>query len=598
MPSFLTSSAWKDVLLKQHLHTLFTQALEQLKTDGIVPVEAQPSVHIERARDAKFGDFACNLAMQLAKPAKQKPRDLAALLIERLPASDSIEKVDIAGPGFINIFVAASTQYAVIPQVLAQKDAFGHSHTGQGQKVLLEFVSANPTGPLHVGHGRGAAYGAALGQLMRAAGFDVFCEYYVNDAGRQMSILGMSVWLRYLELCGEELTFPSGAYQGDYIWDIAADVHRANGDAFRHAANLVFADVVADEADGGDKDKHVDALIVKAQTLLGEADFNTVFETGLNTILDDIRRDLSGFAVEYEHWFSERSLTGTGLVDKAVKTLQNNGYVYEDKGALWFRSSDFGDEKDRVLVRDDGRPTYFASDVAYHLNKVERGFDHLINIWGADHHGYIPRVQAAMEAMGTNKEQLTVLLVQFATLYRGKEKLQMSTRSGKFVTLRELREEVGTDAARFFYVMRKSEQHLDFDLELAKSQSNDNPVYYIQYAHARVARVLERLEEQGKTWVHDETHLGLLDTEHEQALLTRLSRYPEMIEAAAKAYEPHQIAYYLRELANEFHSYYNAHKIIIDDDSLRNARLSLSMAVQQVLRNGLALLGVSAPEKM
>jgi len=586
--------------LKQDLQSLFSQALEQLKTDGIVPAEVNPNVQIEHARDAKFGDFACNLAMQLAKPAKQKPRDLATQLIERLPASDFVEKVDIAGPGFINIFVKQAAQYAVIKQILEQKETFGRSQAGAGQKVLLEFVSANPTGPLHVGHGRGAAYGAALGQLMRAAGFDVSCEYYVNDAGRQMAILGMSVWLRYLELCGEALKFPSGAYQGDYIWDIAADLHRENGNKFRHAAADVFADVETDEPDGGDKDKHVDALIVKAQTLLGDTDFNTVFEAGLNTILDDIRHDLSGFAVEYENWFSERSLTGSGLVDKAVKTLQDNGYVYEEKGALWFRSSDFGDEKDRVLVRDDGRPTYFASDVAYHLDKVERGFDHLINIWGADHHGYIPRVKAAMEAMKTDKDKLTVLLVQFATLYRGKEKLQMSTRSGSFVTLRELREEVGTDAARFFYVMRKSEQHMDFDLELAKSQSNENPVYYIQYAHARVARVFERLQEKGKTWEHDEANLEALGNKHEQALLTRLLRYPEMIKTAAKAYEPHQIAYYLRELANEFHSYYNDDdsKIIIDDDKLRNARLSLSVAVQQVLHNGLALLGVSAPNKM
>lgn len=584
--------------MKQALQNLFSQALEQLKTDGIVPTDVNPSVQIERARDAKFGDFACNLAMQLAKPAKQKPRDLAAQLIERLPTADFVEKLDIAGPGFINIFIKQAVQYAVIQQILQQKENFGCSQAGQGQKVLLEFVSANPTGPLHVGHGRGASYGAALAQLMRTAGFDVHCEYYVNDAGRQMAILGMSVWLRYLELCGEALSFPSGAYQGDYIWDIAADLHRENGDKFRHPVTEVFAGVVPDEVDGGDKDKHVDALIVKAQSLLGEVDFNTVFEAGLNTILDDIRRDLSGFAVEYEHWFSERSLTGSGLVNKAVETLQNNGYVYEEKGALWFRSSDFGDEKDRVLVRDDGRPTYFASDVAYHLDKAERGFEHLINIWGADHHGYIARVKAAMQAMQLDKDKLTVLLVQFATLYRGAEKLQMSTRSGKFVTLRELREEVGTDAARFFYVMRKSEQHMDFDLELAKSQSNDNPVYYIQYAHARVARVFQRLQEQGKNWQHDEANLTLLDNEHEQALLTRLSRYPEMIETAAKAYEPHQIAYYLRELANEFHSYYNAHKIIIDDDKLRNARLSLSVAVQQVLRNGLALLGVSAPEKM
>ncbi len=584
--------------MKQTLQNLFSQALEQLKNDGVVPFDVNPSIQIERARDAKFGDFACNLAMQLAKPAQQKPGDIALQLIERLPASEWVEKVQVAGPGFINIFLKQAAQYAVIQHILQQKEAFGEASVGHGQKVLLEFVSANPTGPLHVGHGRGAAYGAALGQLLRAAGFEVFCEYYVNDAGRQMSILGVSVWLRYLELCGEELRFPSGAYQGDYIWDIAADLHRLNGDKFRRVASQIFTDLPPDEADGGDKDQYVDALIVQAQNVLGETDFNQIFESGLNTILDDIRGDLGSFAVAYQNWFSERSLTRTGLVDKALKILEKNGYTYKEKGALWFRSSQFGDEKDRVLVRDDGRPTYFASDVAYHLNKIERGFTHLINIWGADHHGYIARVKAAMTALGTEADKLTVLLVQFATLYRGEEKLQMSTRSGKFVTLRELREEVGTDAARFFYVMRKSEQHLDFDLELAKSQSNDNPVYYIQYAHARVASVLKRLQEQGKGWQPVEADLTLLNNEHEQALLTRLSRYPELIETAAKSYEPHQIAYYLRELAHEFHSYYNAHKIIIEDNKLRNARLSLSVAVQQVLRNGLALLGVSAPETM
>ncbi len=584
--------------MKHHLQSLLGQALEQLKQEGIVPAQTQAEVRLERARDAQFGDFACNLAMQLAKPAQRKPRELATLLIERLPASEWVAKVEIAGPGFINIFLSAAANYAVIDQVLAQKEDFGRSQFGAEQKILLEFVSANPTGPLHVGHGRGAAYGAALGQLLRVAGFEVFCEYYVNDAGRQMAILGMSVWLRYLELCGETLAFPSGAYRGDYIWDIAADVHRAHGDQFRHPSSTVWADIPPDESDGGDKDKHVDALIVRAQTLLGAAGFDLMFRAALDGILADIRRDLAAFGVEYENWFSELSLMDSGLVEKALQTLREQGYAYEDKGALWFRSSAFGDEKDRVLVRDDGRPTYLASDVAYHLHKVERGFDRLINIWGADHHGYIPRMQAAMQAMGAGPDKLTVLLVQFATLYRGNERLQMSTRSGEFVTLRELREDVGKDAARFFYVLRKSEQHMDFDLELAKSQSNDNPVFYIQYAHARVASVLERLQAQGLSWKHDSSRLPLLATQAEQSLLSHLARYPEVIEIAAKAYEPHQVAYYLRELANEFHSYYNAHKLIIEDAPLRNARLSLSLAVQQVLRNGLALLGVSAPNKM
>jgi arginyl-tRNA synthetase len=583
--------------LKAHIHSLFEQALAALQADGVVATELEVAVKIERTRDSKFGDFACNLAMLLAKAAKQNPRALAAEIIARLPASVQVAKTEIAGPGFINVFVTPEAYLDVVNTVLEQTENYGQS-APKNQKILLEYVSANPTGPLHVGHGRGAAYGSSLANLLKAGGYDVHCEYYVNDAGRQMDILAASVWLRYLELCGEELVFPSNGYKGDYIWDIAATLHRENGDAYRHPVAMVFAEIPADAPAGGDKEAHIDALIERARVLLGETAYRQVHALGVNTILEDIRRDLAEFRVEYDEWFSERSLTDKGMVAHALDALQSQGHSYEKDGALWFRSTDFGDEKDRVLVRDNGQSTYFASDVAYHLNKLERGYDLLINIWGADHHGYMARVRAAIAALGGKPDALEILLVQFAILFQGDARQQMSTRSGEFVTLRELRQEVGEDATRFFYVLRRSEQHMEFDLALAKSESSDNPVYYVQYAHARIASVMRELVKQGGQWQHAPGTLGLLNTAHEQSLLNTLVRYPEVIESAASAREPHQIAYYLRDLANALHTYYNAHKVLIEEDALRNARLSLLNAVQQVLRNGLAILGVSAPERM
>ncbi|HEB95219.1 MAG TPA: arginine--tRNA ligase, partial [Sedimenticola thiotaurini] len=511
-----------------------------------------------------------------------------------------VEKVEIAGPGFINFHLAPVAYHELIPRILEQGHQFGRSDLGGGRRVQVEFVSANPTGPLHVGHGRGAAYGAVVADLLAAVGFEVHREYYVNDAGRQMDILATSVWLRYLELCDEELVFPVNGYRGDYVWDIAATLHREHGESYRHAADQVFQGVPADEPAGGDRERHIDGLIRRAKELLGDNRYRFVFELALNTILDDIRDDLELFGVHYEQWYSERSLTESGAVTRAIERLRHGGYLYEKEGALWFRSTDFGDEKDRVVVRDNGQTTYFASDIAYHMDKLERGFDRVIDVWGADHHGYVPRVKAALQALGDDPAKLDVLLVQFANLYRGGEKVQMSTRSGSFVTLRELRKEVGRDAARFFYVMRKCEQHLDFDLDLAKSQSSDNPVYYVQYAHARVCSVLAQGAEKG---IPVEISAGLdnldrLGEEHEQALLKTLSRYEEVVEAAALNEEPHQLTHYLRELANDFHTYYNAHQFLVADAGLRDARLKLILAVRQVLRNGLGLLGVAAPERM
>ncbi len=586
--------------MKTQIQQLVSQALDRLVADGVVPAGQAPVPVIERTRDSSHGDFATNLAMVLAKVARMRPRDLAEKLVAALPDSPRVERVEIAGPGFINFHLAPVAYHELVPTILEQGHDYGRSDLGAGKRVQVEFVSANPTGPLHVGHGRGAAYGAVVADLLAAVGFEVHREYYVNDAGRQMDILATSVWLRYLELCDEELTFPSNGYRGDYIWDIAATLHREHGDAYRHGADEVFAGVPADEPAGGDKEKHIDGLIARAKELLGDNRYRFVFELALNTILDDIRDDLELFGVRYEQWFSERSLAESGAVNRAIERLRQAGHLYEKEGALWFRSTDFGDEKDRVVVRDNGQTTYFASDIAYHMDKLERGFDRVIDVWGADHHGYVPRVKAALQALGDDPSRLDVLLVQFANLYRGGEKVQMSTRSGSFVTLRELRKEVGRDAARFFYVMRKCEQHLDFDLDLAKSQSSDNPVYYVQYAHARVCSVLAQAAEKG---IPVEVSDGLENLErlvegHEQALLKSLSRYAEVVEASALNEEPHQLTHYLRELANDFHTYYNAHQFLVEDAALRDARLKLILATRQVLRNGLGLLGVSAPERM
>ena len=586
--------------MRDLIRDLLSSALDTLSAQGVLPADAITQPVVERARDERHGDFATNAALMAARAARMKPRDLAQQLMAVLPADERVAKVEIAGPGFVNFFMSPAAYQAVVPEILAKGHDYGRSDLGRGKRVQVEFVSANPTGPLHVGHGRGAAYGAVVADLLAAVGFDVHREYYVNDAGRQMDILGTSVWLRYLELCGEDFAFPSNGYKGDYVLDIAATLHREHGDAYRCAADEVFDGVPADEPAGGDKEAHIDALIERAKALLGDNRYRYVFELGLNVILDDIRDDLELFGVNYQQWYSERSLVESGAVNKVIDRLRESGHLYEQDGAWWFRSTDYGDEKDRVVVRDNGQTTYFASDIAYHMDKLERGFDRVIDIWGADHHGYVPRVKAALAAIGDDPSKLDVLLVQFAVLYRGGAKVQMSTRSGEFVTLRQLRKEVGRDAARYFYVMRKCEQHLDFDLDLAKSQSTDNPVYYVQYAHARICSVLRQAGEKDIAVdpTPGMTHLNLLQAEHEEALLKLVARYPEVVESAALNEEPHQVVHYLRELANGLHTYYNAHQFLVEDAALRDARIKLILATREVLRNGLNLLGVSAPEVM
>jgi arginyl-tRNA synthetase len=585
--------------LKDLIETLVRDALAALPDELRPSAAAAVTTTVERTRDPAHGDFACNVALQLARAAKRKPRDLAQAIVDALPSSDRVARVDIAGPGFINFFVAPAACHAELLKVVDEGRGYGRSSLGDGQRVLVEFVSANPTGPLHVGHGRHAAFGASLSNILDAAGYVVHREYYINDAGRQMDILAASVWLRYLESFGEQFPFPSNGYRGDYVRPIADKlVERAGRSLWRPAAE-VFTNLPPD-APLGDQDEYIDAVIGRAKQLLGPDGFRQAFDLALGDILADIRDDLEEFGVRYDRWFSERSLAEEGAIDHALDLLRANGVVYDKDGAEWFRATGFGDEKDRVVVRENGARTYFASDIAYHLNKCERGFEQLVDVLGSDHHGYIARVRAGLVAMGRRGDCLDVRLMQFVTLYRGGEKVQMSTRSGEFITLRELRREVGNDAARFFYVMRSNEQHLDFDMQLAVSRSNDNPVYYIQYAHARVCSVLRQMREKG--FEHDETRgrasLARLVEPHEQAVLAALSRYPEVVEAAAQQRAPHMLVHYLRELATEFHAYYNAHQFLVADAALRDARLVLIRGVRQVICNGLALLGVSAPEAM
>ncbi|MDC9727551.1 MAG: arginine--tRNA ligase [Candidatus Thioglobus sp.] len=565
--------------MNKQLQQLITQALSVLVENGVL-VSIPDNIRIDHSKDKSQGDFASNIAMVLSKQAKCAPRELAQKIVEQLADATEIEKIEIAGPGFINFFMSQGSNNQVLEDILSQGAEFGLSTVGNGQRILLEFVSANPTGPLHVGHGRGAAYGATVSNLLRAVGFEVDNEYYVNDAGRQMDILATSVYLRYCEVA----VFPDNAYKGDYILDIAKQITNVG----KHD---IAQGVCKDEKDGGDKEKHIDELIANCKSALG-SDYQVIFKLAIDSILSGIKADLADFGIEYQQWFSEQSLVDSGRSEKTVKALQASDHIYEKEGALWFKTTDFGDDLDRVVVRDNGLHTYFASDIAYHLEKFERGYDKIINIWGSDHHGYIARVKASISALGHDPEKLEILLVQFANLYRGGEKVAMSTRSGSFVTLEELRHEVGNDAARFFYVLRKSEQHMDFDLDLAKSKTNENPVFYIQYAHARICSVL------AKAQASESVDMTLLDNNYEQALIKQLNRYKNVVQASALNYEPHVLAYYLRDLAGDFHSYYNGCDFLIDDKTLQATRLQLIIATKQVLANGLGLLGVCAPEKM
>ena len=601
------------------LASLFDSAIQVLKNDGELPADWQNNSQITRTKDASHGDFASNIALTAAKAAKANPRQVAEKIVNALPENQDIRQVEIAGPGFINVFLNSEAKFAVLDDIFNLQESFGLSKQFDGQKIQVEFVSANPTSSLHVGHGRGAAFGMSVSNLLEAIGYDVTREYYVNDAGRQMDILATSTYLRYLEINNEAVIFPSNAYVGDYVRDIAETLKEKHGDSYVHSFAEVAKDVVEDaqyeiNADGekvllsGDKEAHIDGLIANSKALLDQ-DYELFLNAALNSILADIKDDLNDFGVSYECWFSEKSIDSE--IEPVLQILDDKGYLYEKDGNIWFKSTDFGDEKDRVVRRANGQSTYFASDIAYHKNKFDRGFDKVVNVWGADHHGYVPRVKAALTALGIDADRLDVVLVQFVALWRGSEKVQMSSRSGKFVTLRELRHEVGNDAARFYYVARKPEVHVDFDLELAKSQSKDNLVYYIQYAHARVCRVLEKLQASGLS-VDDAIGAAqqeLLIAPNEEELIKLLAAYPATLLRAATGYEPHILTNYLKELAALFHGWYDSNRILpvsltsgdtpsLDEMAMMQARLRLSKAVRQVLSNGLGLLGLSAPSSM
>lgn len=544
------------------------ECLENCYTNGVLSSGIMPEIVIEVPAHAEHGDFATNVAMQLAKPEKKAPRQIAEILVKNLESSsDLFEKVEIAGPGFINFFIKKNLWRETLKCIVASGDDYGKGTAGKGKKVQVEFVSANPTGPLHIGHGRGAATGDAVASILSAVGFEVNREYYINDAGNQMDTLGRSVYIRYCELLGKTLEFPGNCYQGAYIRDVARDLITKFGSRYLETSEEESIPVFA--------------------------------KLGGDIILQGIKQDLEAFGVVHNSWFSEQTLFDSGKVAEAITFMQQNGYIYENEGALWFRTTDFGDDKDRVVVRGNGVTTYFASDIAYHKEKYERGFDWVIDVWGADHHGYVPRLKGIVQGLGRNADDLKIILVQLVSLLRDGVPVAMSTRSGEFVTLKEVVDEVGRDAARYFFLMRRSDSQLDFDLELAKRQSTENPVYYVQYAHARICSIFETVTERGLV-PKDFTKipLGKLDSSEEMSLIKLLGQFPEVVEGSALNFEPHRITYFLQELAGLFHSFYNKHRVIGEDPELSAARLLLLKCTAQTLKNGLLLLGVSAPERM
>ncbi|MFA6880115.1 MAG: arginine--tRNA ligase [Aminobacterium sp.] len=556
-----------DVLVT--LRQLLNDSIRSMAEEQNIQLENLPDFVIEKPKNEDHGDWATNAAMQLARIFHNSPRKLAEQIVDRLADCDYFTSVEIAGPGFINFRLSQKWMGEVLEEILTLKDQYGRQNVGQGEKVQVEFVSANPTGPLHVGHGRGAAVGDIIAKIMDFAGWNVQKEYYINDAGLQMKILGTSTQSRYFELLGhkDRAPFPEDAYKGEYIYDLAQEIIDKEGDRFL------------------------------SLPLEESMEFFQTYAAG--HILEGIKKDLADFGVHFDVWFSEKSLYERNLVPEAMDTLRKHGYAYEQDGALWFKATAFGDEKDRVLIRNNGVPTYFASDITYHMEKFGRGFERVIDIWGADHHGYVPRMKAGVEALGKDRESLEVVLIQFVNLLRGGEQVAMSTRSGQFVTLRDVINEVGVDATRYFFVMRRSDSHLDFDLELAKQSSNENPVYYVQYAHARICSVLKEAENrQIKLYGLEALNRELLTSDEEKKLVNRLSLFPQEVRRAAIDRAPHVIVNYAYDLASDFHSFYNANRILGERPDVMNVRLLLVLASKYVLSRSLSLLGLNAPERM
>ena len=554
--------------MKARLIKLLEKSLGTCFEKGILTEKDIPSIEVESTKENSHGDYATNLAMILASSMKTNPRKIADAVVENIQDEDNIlEKWEIAGPGFINFFMKGNAWVTLLKEVDEKKDHYGESGLGKDKRVQVEFVSANPTGPLHIGHARGAVIGDVIASILEASGFSVFREYYINDAGNQMNNLGKSVFYRYRELSGEKIDYPTDCYQGQYIKNLAGEILKKYGDRYRTRNEKDILEFFTDYA--------------------------------ADSILEGIKKDLNVFGVVFDRYFSEKKLYKNDGVRKLLQELQKKGFVYKDGDTLWFNTKDCGDEKDRVVVRTNGEPTYFAADIAYHQNKYSRNFDTVIDVWGADHHGYVPRMYAGIQALGKKKGALEVVLVQLVNLLRDGKPVAMSTRAGEFVTLGDVVAEVGKDASRYNFLMRRSNSHLDFDLELAKKQSNENPVYYVQYAHARISSIMRMAAERGyEIPAYDDVDLSLLVLPEEFNMIKSIDRFPELIEGSAKTLEPHRITFYANDLASIFHSYYNKNRVISDDVELSKARLFLVKCAGIVLRNALRLLGVSAPERM
>jgi len=554
--------------MKQKIKNIINNALKDAYNKGDLPSPYFSEIEVEEPKAESHGDFSANISMVMASIQKMPPRKIAEEIIKNINDPDGIiDRTEIAGPGFINFFLNRYSWHPVLREIHKQDTSYGALDIGKGKKIQVEFVSANPTGPLHVGHGRGAAVGDSIANILLFCGYSVEKEYYINDSGRQISTLGRSVFLRYKELFEADVQFPEDCYQGDYVRDLAGKV----------------------------KEDKVDKLLSMSE----EEAISYCARFAADNILSEIKEDLESFGVVFDRWYSEQNLYDSGKVDRVINDFRKRKIIFEDDGALWFRTKDFGDEKNRVVVRNNGLTTYFASDIAYHQDKFDRGFERVIDVWGADHHGYIPRVSAVIEALGYGGDKFNVILIQLVNLLREGEPVAMSTRAGEFVTLRDVINEVGSDAARFIFLTRHYESTLDFDLELAKKKTNDNPVYYVQYVHARISSIARKAQERGiSDIVWSDAAISRLNEPEEIQLIKTMARYPEIVRCSAENMEPHRITYYLMNLASAFHAYYNKHRVLTDEAELTLGRLYLVIAVKKIIRNGLSLLGVSAPEKM